>query len=104
MSKTATKRPNILYVMFDQLAPQSLPSYGHPLVQAPNLQKLANEGVLFESAYTNFPLCAPARFSMMSGQLASRIAAYDNAAEFPSTIPTFAHYLRAGGYRTCLAG
>jgi choline-sulfatase len=98
------KKPNILYVMFDQLAPQSLPMYGHPLVQAPHLQKLTSEGVLFENAYCNFPICAPSRFSMMSGQLASKIGAYDNAAELPSSVPTFAHYLRASGYRTCLAG
>jgi choline-sulfatase len=41
---------------------------------------------------------------MMTGQLPSRIGAYDNAAELPSAIPTFAHYLRASGYRTCLSG
>ncbi len=98
------RRPNILLVMFDQLAPQSLPSYGHPLVQTPNIDRLATEGVVFENAYCNSPLCAPARFSLLSGQLASRIGAFDNAAEFPASIPTFAHYLRAAGYRTCLAG
>ncbi len=101
---TKRRRPNILLVMFDQLAPQSLPSYGHPIVQAPHLDRLAAEGVLFENAYCNSPLCAPARFSMMAGQLASRIGAWDNAAEFPATIPTFAHYLRSAGYRTCLSG
>ncbi|HEY1382135.1 MAG TPA: choline-sulfatase [Dongiaceae bacterium] len=98
------RRPNILYVMFDQLAPQFLPSYGHKIVKAPNLSRLAAEGVQFDSAYTNSPLCAPARFSMMAGQLCSRIGAWDNAAEFPSSIPTFAHYLRLAGYRTCLSG
>ncbi|HEX6117867.1 MAG TPA: choline-sulfatase [Dongiaceae bacterium] len=98
------RRPNILYVMFDQLAPQFLPSYGHKVVKAPTLSRLAAEGVQFDSAYTNSPLCAPARFSMMAGQLCSRIGAWDNAAEFPSSIPTFAHYLRLAGYRTCLSG
>ncbi|HSE74905.1 MAG TPA: choline-sulfatase [Dongiaceae bacterium] len=98
------RRPNILYVMFDQLAPQFLPSYGHQVVKAPNLSRLAAEGVQFDSAYTNSPLCAPARFSMMAGQLCSRTGAWDNAAEFPSSIPTFAHYLRLAGYRTCLSG
>jgi len=59
---------------------------------------------VFDSAYCNSPLCAPSRFSMMSGQLPSRIGAYDNACEFPASIPTFAHVLRGAGYRTCLAG
>lgn len=98
------RRPNILYVMFDQLAPQFLPSYGHKVVRAPTLSRLADEGVQFDSAYTNSPLCAPGRFSMMAGQLCSRIGAWDNAAEFPSSVPTFAHCLRLAGYRTCLSG
>jgi len=101
---TARKQPNVLLVMFDQIAPQFLPCYGHKLVQAPHMQALAEQGVVFDSAYTNSPLCAPARFSMMAGQLVSRIGAWDNAVEFPSTIPTFAHYLRVRGYRTCLSG
>ncbi|MGH6931957.1 MAG: choline-sulfatase [Dongiaceae bacterium] len=98
------KRPNILLVMFDQLSPQSLPCLGHGLVQAPSIQAIAEQGVAFDSAYCNSPLCAPSRFSMMAGQLPSRIGAYDNAAEFPAGIPTLAHYLRAAGYRTCLSG
>jgi len=100
----ADKRPNILFVMGDQMTARALPMYGHPVVRAPNLEWLAGNGVVFENAYCNTPICAPSRFSMLSGQLASRIGAYDNAAEFPSSVPTMAHYLRLGGYRTCLAG
>ena len=51
-------RPNILLVMADQLAPQFLPCYGHPIVKAPTLQRLSDEGVTFDAAYTNSPLCA----------------------------------------------
>ena len=61
-SLSKKRRPNILYVMFDQLAPHFLPSYGHKVVKAPNLSRLAAEGVQFDSAYTNSPLCAPAAF------------------------------------------
>jgi len=96
--------PNILLLMFDQLAPQFLPFYGHPLVRAPAMAALAEDGAVFDNAYCNSPLCAPSRFSMLSGQYCSSIGAYDNAAEFPSDIPTIAHYLRKLGYRTCLAG
>ena len=59
---------------------------------------------MFENAYSNSPLCAPARATFMSGLLPSRTGVYDNAAEFRSSIPTFAHYLRLEGYRTCLVG
>ena len=60
------RQPNIVLIMADQLAPQFLPCYGHPVVKAPTIERLADEGVVFEAAYTNSPLCAPSRFSMMS--------------------------------------
>ena len=88
------KAPNILIVMADQMAPAFLPIHGHPLVRAPNMQDLARSGVVFESAYCNSPLCSPSRASFMSGRLPSRTRVYDNAAEFSSDIPTFAHCLR----------
>ena len=99
-----TRRPNILMVMTDQMAAPILPMHGGRNAKTPHLEGLAERGLLFDSAYTASPLCAPARFSMMAGQLAGRIGAFDNAAEFPSEIPTFAHYLRRLGYHTCLAG
>jgi choline-sulfatase len=99
-----TRKPNILFVMADQLAGRYLPFHGHPLVQTPHLSRLAREGVVFENAYSSSPLCAPARATVMSGLLPSRTGVYDNAAEFPSAIPTWAHYLRREGYKTCLSG
>jgi choline-sulfatase len=90
--------------MADQMAGPALPCYGHPVVHAPNITRLAQEGVVFDSAYCNSPLCAPSRASLVTGQLPSRIGAYDNAAEFSSSVPTFGHYLRDMGYQTCLCG
>lgn len=102
--QSSSNRPNIVVVMFDQMAALSLPAYGHPLVKTPHLDRLAARGTVFDQAYCAAPLCSPARFALMSGQLPSKIGAYDNAAEFPSAIPTLPHYLRAAGYRTCLSG
>ncbi|HWD73779.1 MAG TPA: sulfatase-like hydrolase/transferase, partial [Solirubrobacteraceae bacterium] len=74
--------PNsFLVLMADQLAASWLPMYGHPLVQTPALSQLAADGTVFESAYTPFPLCAPARASMLTGRFASSVGVYDNAAE-----------------------
>ncbi len=95
---------NFLFVQTDQLTASMLSVYGNTVAKTPHLDQLAEQGVVFDSAYCNFPLCAPSRFSMMSGRIASNIGAYDNGAEFPSSIPTFAHYLRASGYQTCLVG
>ncbi|MGI9600364.1 MAG: choline-sulfatase [Acidimicrobiales bacterium] len=97
------EQPNILLLMADQLGAPYLAPYGGPAV-APAIDRLAEEGTVFESAYSNSPLCAPARFAMMAGQLNSRIGAYDNASEFVSSVPTFAHHLRRGGYQTSLIG
>ena len=98
------RQPDILMIMADQLSALALSAYGHPVVRTPHLDRLAARGVVFENAYCNFPLCAPSRASLMSGRLASRIGVYDNAAEFPASVPTMAHGLRALGYATCLAG
>ncbi len=98
------KSPNILFIMADQLAASALAAYGHPLVKTPNLDRLAARGTVFENAYSPNPICASSRFAMMSGQRSSRIGAFDNAAELPASVPTFAHYLRSLGYHTCLSG
>ena len=96
--------PNILLVQVDQLAASFLPAYGNSIAKTPHLDALGQRSVIFESAYTNFALCAPSRFSMLAGRLASEIDAFDNGAEFTSSTPTFAHYLRALGYHTSLIG
>ncbi len=97
-------RPNILVIMADQLAPHFTRGYGHKIAKTPHLDALAARGMRFDAAYCNSPLCAPSRFAFMSGQHISRIAAYDNASEFKASVPTFAHYLKSLGYRTCLSG
>ncbi len=97
-------KPNVLVIMFDQLTPAALGCYGNDVVKSPTIDRLASEGVVFDAAYSNSPLCTPARYCMMTGQLPSATRGYDNAAYLASTIPTFAHYLRAGGYRTVLSG
>jgi choline-sulfatase len=97
-------RPNILVLMVDQLNGTLFPDGPAPFLHAPNLAALAARSARFANAYTASPLCAPARASIMSGQLPSRTRVYDNAAEFASDIPTYAHHLRRAGYYTCLSG
>src|SRR5271168_2687849 len=99
-----TSRPNIVVLMCDQLGARALPAYGHPLVKSPHIDSIAARGTVFDNCYSSFPLCVPARLAFMSGQRCSTIGAWDNAAQLPPDIPTFAHYLRLLGYRTCLSG
>lgn len=97
-------KPNIVVIMLDQLTPSALGCYGNTVARTPTIDRLAAEGVVFDAAYSNSPLCTPARYCMMTGQLPSTSKGYDNAAYLASTIPTFAHFLRIGGYRTVLSG
>ncbi len=96
--------PNILILMVDQLNGTFFPDGPADWLHAPNLKKLARRSFRFQNAYTASPLCAPGRASFMSGQLPSVTGVYDNAAEFPSDLPTYAHHLRRAGYQTCLSG
>jgi len=98
------KRKNILFIMADQMAAPMLPFYAPSPIKMPHLSRLAETGVVFDSAYCNSPLCAPSRFTLVSGQLPSKIGAYDNAADFAADVPTYAHYLRSLGYHTALSG
>ncbi|MET1079528.1 MAG: choline-sulfatase [Pseudomonas sp.] len=99
------KRKNILFIMADQMAAPLLPLHDPASpIRMPHLQRLAAAGVVFDAAYCNSPLCAPSRFTLVSGQLPSKIGAYDNAADFPADVPTYAHYLRRLGYKTALSG
>ncbi|MCA1287020.1 choline-sulfatase [Salipiger bermudensis] len=97
-------RPNILILMVDQLNGTFFPDGPADWLHTPNLKKLAARSVRFRNCYTASPLCAPGRASFMSGELPSVTGVYDNAAEFPSDLPTYAHHLRRAGYHTCLSG
>ncbi len=98
------KKPNILIIMVDQLNGTLFPDGPAEFLHAPNLTKLSAQSVRFKNNYTASPLCAPGRASFMAGQLPSRTRVYDNAAEYASDIPTYAHHLRRAGYYTCLSG
>ncbi len=95
---------NFLILMVDQLNGTLFPDGPADWLHAPNLKALAARSTRFSTCYTASALCAPGRASFMSGQLPSVTGVYDNAAEFPSDLPTYAHHLRRAGYQTCLSG
>jgi choline-sulfatase len=99
------KKPNILLIEADQMAVFPLNFY-NPQGQAitPNLSALAREGVVFENAYCNSPLCSPSRASKFTGRLPTSHQVWGNGAELPSETPTLMHFLRSSGYRTACSG
>jgi choline-sulfatase len=99
-----TQKPNILLIMADQLIPQLTGAYGHPVVQTPHMNRLAEGGARFDAAYSPCPVCAPTRASMLTGRFVSNIGAYDNAAAYSCEEPTIPHYLTLSGYDTVLSG
>jgi choline-sulfatase len=104
MSPLPMTKPNILIIMVDQLNGTLFSDGPADWLHAPHLKALAARSARFQNNYTSSPLCAPARASFMAGQLPSRTQVYDNAAEYVSSIPTYAHHLRRAGYYTALSG
>ena len=96
--------PNILLIMSDEHAPMYSGTYGHPLVQTPNMDRLADMGVTFQNAYCNSPLCGPSRMSFMTGRYIHHINCWDNASALATDAVTWAHRLRAVGYDVVLSG
>ncbi|MFY0653895.1 MAG: sulfatase-like hydrolase/transferase [Cyclobacteriaceae bacterium] len=97
-------KPNILLISADEMVPMLLGAYGHPVVKTPHIDQLAKEGVRFDAAYANNPLCVPARAVMLTGMYSSNIKMFDNAAPLASDVPTVNHYLVLNGYETALSG
>ncbi|OBT49607.1 choline-sulfatase, partial [Pseudogymnoascus sp. 24MN13] len=91
--------------MADQLAAPLLKMYNPASqIKTPHLDSLASSAVVVGSANFPSPLCAPSRMSMVTGQLPTKLVAYHNANSIGPDEPTHAHYRRAAGYETALAG
>jgi choline-sulfatase len=97
-------RPNLLYIHTDQHNPYVTGCYGDPLVQTPNLDRLAQGGALFSNVYCNSPICVPSRMSMLSGQHPYQNQVWTNNHILNSGIPTLAHSMGAAGYNPVLIG
>jgi choline-sulfatase len=101
---TPQQRPNLLFIYSDQHCPAVAGCYGDPIVQTPNLDRLAARGVVFDSAYCPSPLCVPSRMAFLTGRHPCEIEVWTNDHVLDAGIPTLAHALGAGGYRPVLVG
>lgn len=98
------KQPNILFVFSDQQRWDTLGCYGQQLPISPHLDTLAEEGVLFQHAFTCQPVCGPARSCLQTGRYATESGCYTNNIELPQDSDTIARRLKDAGYQVGYVG
>ena len=115
--KAVAKRPNIVFIMADDLGWADLPCYGNQFNEAPNIDLLCSQGMKFSNAYAAAPVCSPTRVSIQSGQYPARLGINDfmighwrpyekltvpiNRTQYlPQDITTVAEALQTAGYAT----
>ena len=101
---SVTPHPNLLYLHSDQHSPFVLGCAGDPLVHTPHLDRLAQRGVVLDSAYCPSPICVPSRMSTLTGRHPHQNRVWTNSHVLDSGLPTMAHAMGAAGYRPVLVG
>lgn len=97
-------KPNIIFYFSDQQRADSAGCYGQKLPVTPNLDAVAEEGTLFENAFSCQPVCGPMRACLQSGVYATQIGCYRNDIALPTDTKGIAHYLTEAGYDTAYIG
>ena len=100
----AARPTNLLLIMSDEHNPKALGCYGHPLVKTPYIDRLAAAGTRFDSAYTNCPICAPARASFATGRYIHETGYWDFAFPYDGRVQGWGHRLQATGHRVTSIG
>ena len=95
---------NMLFILSDEHTRDVTGCYGHKVIKTPNLDRLAARGTKFTNAYTNCPICVPARASLQTGRYVGDIGFWDNAFPYDGSVPSWGHRLSAAGHRTMSIG
>ncbi|MDV7139195.1 sulfatase [Maribacter sp. TH_r10] len=97
-------KPNIVFIMSDDHAYQAISAYGHGLNNTPNIDRIGNEGVIFNNGFVNNSICAPSRAAMLTGKHSFVNGKVDNVRAYDWNQENFAKALQRNGYQTALVG
>ncbi len=97
-------RPNIIFIMSDDHAYQAISAYSNKLIETPNIDRIANEGILFTNACVTNSICAPSRATILTGKHTHLTGKIDNRFPFDTTNVTFPQLLQDAGYQTAMFG
>jgi arylsulfatase A-like enzyme len=98
------RRPNIIFMMSDDHAYQAISAYSNKLINTPNIDRIAKEGMLFSNACVTNSICAPSRAVILTGKHSHLNGKVDNHFPFDTTQVTFPQYLQNAGYQTAMFG
>ena len=102
--KQVVKKPNILFIMSDDHAYQAISAYSDKLIETPNIDRIANEGLLFSNACVSNSICAPSRATILTGKHTHLNGKIDNKMPFDTTQVTFPQLFQQAGYQTAMFG
>jgi N-acetylglucosamine-6-sulfatase len=99
-------RPNIIFILVDDLRWDDLGCTGHPFSRTPHIDRIAREGALFRNAFATTPLCSPSRACILTGQYAHSHGIIDNTERSTQShrLKTFPQELQKAGYETAFFG
>jgi len=103
-AKEVSKPPNIVFIMSDDHAYQAISAYQDHLIETPNIDRLAKEGMLFTNACVTNSICAPSRAVILTGKHSHINGKVDNRFPFDTTNVTFPQILQDAGYQTAMFG
>ncbi|MBC7966000.1 MAG: sulfatase [Fuerstia sp.] len=101
---SAAEKPNVLYILCDDLRPEAVGCFGSEHVKTPHIDALAKRGVTFTNTFCTTSLCSPSRASLLTGLYAHRHGVRDNFTELPSQLPQWPAALQNYGYKTAYIG
>ena len=100
----AAKRPNIVYIMADDHAAHAISAYGSKIIQTPNIDKLAKQGMLLKNCFCTNSICVPSRGVLLTGQHSHMTGIKTLADSLDPARPNSGKMMKAGGYQTAMIG